>query len=296
MASDFTVTLLGTSSPVPQMERFGMGTLVEAGGEMLLFDCGRGAIQRLFQLSAQHVRVDRLFLTHLHSDHLVGIPDLWLTGWIYGRKTAFQVWGPHGTANMMAHLEQAFEADIHIRRDLDEMLPQSGIDVAAHEIAEGFEYEVQGAQGVVKVKTFDVDHRPVTPAFGFRIEYGGRTVVMSGDTRPCDNLVANAQGADLLIHEVIAPRAFWARPSDMTDHHRRQVIAHHTTPAQAGEIFSRIRPKLAVYSHVIGGADSEAELLDDTAAAYDGDVVIGRDLMRIDVGDDVRIVDSIPAP
>lgn len=265
-----------------------MSTLIEAGGVRLLFDCGRGAIQRLFQLGPDYPRVDRLFLTHLHSDHLVGIPDLWLTGWIMGRNTPFRVWGPSGSADMMAHLQRAFAADIHIRRDLDELLPQSGIDVVAQDIAEGFEYCENG----VAVSTFDVDHRPVTPAFGYRIEYDGRVVVLSGDTRPSDNLVKHSQGADLLIHEVIAPQWFMARRTHMTDHHRRQVVAHHTTPQQAGEIFGRINPALAVYSHVIGGPEADAEILEGTRATYGGDVAIGRDLMRIEIGDEVRIVDG----
>ena len=290
MTADFKVTLLGTSSPSPTIERFGMSTLVEAGDERLLFDCGRGAIQRLFQLGPDYPRVDKLFLTHLHSDHIVGIPDLWLTAWIMGRKTPFRVWGPVGTADMMSHLEQAYQADIHIRRDLDELLPQSGIDFIAHEIEEGFEYRQDG----VTVSTFDVDHRPVTPAFGFRIEYGGRVVVLSGDTRPSDNLVRHAQGADLLIHEIIAPQAFLSRAAQMTEHHRQAVIEHHTTPHQAGEIFSRISPKLAVYSHVIGGpgTDYKAELIEGTRATYAGAVEIGYDLMTVEVGDEVRIVSS----
>ena len=288
MTDDFRVTLLGTSSPSPSIERFGMSTLVEAGGERLLFDCGRGAIQRLLQVGPEYPRVDRLFLTHLHSDHIVGIPDLWLTAWIMGRKTAFKVWGPDGTVDMMAHLEQAYQADIHIRRDLDEMLPQSGIDIVAKDIAEGFEY----THGDVRVVVFDVDHRPVTPAFGYRVEYKDKVVVLSGDTRPCENLVKYAQGADLLIHEIIAPQAFLKRATQMTAHHRQAVIEHHTTPQQAGEIFNKINPKLAVYSHVIGPPISgyEAEILDGTAETYSGAVAIGYDLTRIEIGDDVRIV------
>jgi len=286
MTSDITVTLLGTSSPSPSIERFGISTLVEAGGERLLFDCGRGAIQRLLQLGPEHPRVDKLFLTHLHSDHIVGIPDLWLTAWIMGRKTAFKVWGPDGTVEMMGHLEQAYQEDIHIRRDLDEMLPQSGIDIAAQDIAEGFEYTL----GDVRVVVFDVDHRPVTPAFGFRIEYKDRVVVLSGDTRPCKNLVKHAQGADLLIHEIIAPQAFLKRAVQMTEHHRQAVIERHTTPQQAGEIFNRINPKLAVYSHVIGGPipGYEEEILDGTAETYSGAVEIGYDLTQIKVGDEVK--------
>ena len=105
------------------MSRFGPSILVEAGKEKLLFDCGRGATQRLYQLKIPFNEISMLFLTHLHSDHTVGIPDLWLTGWVMGRSTPLPVWGPEGTKAMMEHLQQAYAFDIHIRRDVDTKLP-----------------------------------------------------------------------------------------------------------------------------------------------------------------------------
>ena len=126
---DLKVTLLGTSTPNPLPDRFGPSTLVEAGSEKLVFDCGRGATIRLWQLKIPLGAV-KLFITHLHSDHTVGIPDLWLTGWLQqpygGRKEAFQIWGPKGTQEMMSHLEKAYQFDIHVRRDVDEKLPSQG--------------------------------------------------------------------------------------------------------------------------------------------------------------------------
>src|SRR5882724_8123786 len=128
------VTLLGTGNPEPRMDRFGPSILVEAGKEKFLFDCGRGATQRLAQLNIPFSEVTALFLTHLHSDHVVGIPDLWLTGWIRGRKTPMQVWGPAGTTQMMSHLEEAFSFDIHMRRDVDGKLPAQVVIVVAKDI------------------------------------------------------------------------------------------------------------------------------------------------------------------
>ena len=113
---DIRVTLLGTGVPTPVMERFGPSTLVEAGGEILLFDAGRGVLQRLFQLQTPLQAVRSVFLTHLHSDHVVGLPDLWLTGWLMGKpEVPLRIWGPRGTAAMMTHLDQAFQCDIRIR-------------------------------------------------------------------------------------------------------------------------------------------------------------------------------------
>src|SRR5258708_36580856 len=124
------VTPLGTGSPQARMDRFGPSILVEAGEKKLMFDCGRGATQRIEQIKIPFTEIDALFLTHLHSDHVVGIPDLWLTGWARGRKAPFQVWGPAGTRDMMSHLEEAFQFDIRIRQE-DDKLPPQGVAVIA---------------------------------------------------------------------------------------------------------------------------------------------------------------------
>jgi ribonuclease Z len=115
-AQDITITLLSTGCPPAVMNRFGPSILVEAGGQKFLFDAGRGALQRLNQLKVRWQDVRGVFFTHLHSDHVVGFPDLWLTGWLTpGRSVPLNVWGPRGTKNMMSHLEQAFDFDIRIR-------------------------------------------------------------------------------------------------------------------------------------------------------------------------------------
>ena len=163
-AQNLKVTLLGTGNPEPRMDRFGPSILVEAGHEKLLFDCGRGAAQRIAQINVPFSEVTALFLTHLHSDHVVGIPDLWLTGWIRGRKTPMQVWGPAGTTPMMAHLEEAFSFDIRMRRDIDGKLPAQGVVVVAKDIEQGVVYE----SGGIKVTAFTVDHGPVKPALGYQ--------------------------------------------------------------------------------------------------------------------------------
>src|SRR5438093_3136272 len=145
-AQTLKVTLLGTGNPRPVMERFGPSILVEAGQEKLLFDCGRGATQRIYQLKVPFAEVNALFLTHLHSDHVVGVPDLWLTGWIMGRKTPLRVWGPNGTQQMMKHLKEAYAFDIHIRRDVDEQIAPAGVVVEAKDIEQGVVYESGGVK------------------------------------------------------------------------------------------------------------------------------------------------------
>ncbi len=205
-AQGLKVTLLGTGTPWPSIDRFGPSTLVEAGAEKLVFDVGRGASQRIWQLGMPLRAVTGVFLTHLHSDHTVGLPDLWLTGGLSGpfggRTTPFRIWGPTGTEEMMSALETAFQADIGIRSETQDARPE-GLAVVAENIAEGVVYERNG----VRVTAFDVDHGDVKPALGYRVDYGGQSVVISGDTRFSENLIRFSTGADLLIHEVGAAKA-----------------------------------------------------------------------------------------
>jgi ribonuclease Z len=282
-SQNFKVTLLGTGYPRPVMERFGPSILVEAGKEKLLFDCGRGSTQRLFQLKVPFADMTALFLTHLHSDHVVGIPDFYLTGWIFGRHTPLRVWGPTGTTDMMTHLEQAYDFDIHMRRDVDEKLPAQGVVVVAKDIEQGVVYQ----SGDVKVTAFTVDHSPIKPAFGYRVDYAGHSVVLSGDTRFSENLIQFAQGTDLLIHEVLDPEAYRASDRLYNAVQRQKVIDHHTTTGQAGTVFSRVKPKLAVYSHVV--PFDATDLVAHTRKTYSGPLEVGEDMMSIEIGDKVKV-------
>jgi ribonuclease Z len=280
---EIKVTLLGTGGPPPVMDRFGPSTFVQAGGENFLFDAGRGAIQRLYQSKIPLKDVNALFLTHLHSDHIVGIPDLYLTGWVNGkREKPFQVWGPKGTQAMMDHLERAFDFDIRIRLYDDQSSPQ-GITIQAHDIVEGVIYDRNG----VKVTAFEVDHRPIQPAFGYRIDYAGRSVVISGDTRVSENLIRHARETDLLIHEVVAPESL--QRANYPPERIKTIVNHHTTAEQAGVLFDRIKPGLAVYSHIILPGATSQDLVPATRKTYSGPLEVDEDLMVIEVGEKINV-------
>ena len=287
---EIKVTLLGTGCPPPVMHRFGPSILVEAGEQKLLFDAGRGALQRLTQLKVRWQEVQGVFLTHLHSDHVVGFPDLWLTGWIVppGRQVPLQVWGPRGTKKMMALLEQAYEFDIRIRLYDDRAAPD-GVVLLAEDVSEGVVYD----KGGVKVTAFEVDHTPVKPAFGYRIDYAGHAVVLSGDTRVSENLIRYAQGVDVLVHEVAAPETF--QRAGTPPERAKSVIAHHVTPEQAGEVFARTKPKLAVYSHIVLPTATEQDLIPLTRKTYAGPVELGEDLMVIAVGEKIEVRRPTPS-
>jgi ribonuclease Z len=295
MSNDFRVTLLGTGTPIPRPDRFGPSTLVEAGNQKLLVDAGRGATIRLTQLGIPIGSLDALLLTHYHFDHTCGVPDVWLTGWLeshFGtRTTPFRVIGPTGAATLMQGLQQAYALDIAIRI-ADEKLPLSGIDVQVSEYDhDGVVYDVDG----LKVTAFEVDHGDaIKPCYGYRFDYDGRAAVLSGDTRFNENVIKHAHGVDLLVHEVAA-----ASPELMKRAYIQRIIAHHTVPQAVGVVFSRTRPKLAAYTHLVYlGKDSKDEtvapidlnmLEAQTRETYDGPLVLGEDLMTFDLGETVRV-------
>ncbi len=292
------VTLLGTGAPVPSIERFGPSILVEAGGQKLLFDCGRGASQRLWQLKIPLGQVDALFLTHLHSDHIVGIPDLWLTGWIpgvYGRRAhPFVVFGPDGTKEMMENLVKAYAWDINIRSK-EKNKADSGVLVNANDIKESFVWERNG----VKVTPFTVPHAEfIDSALGYRIDFAGRSVILSGDTRYSENLLRYAKGADVIVHEVAAANERSVQTSPLIN----QILGFHTSPEEAGKVFDQIKPKLAVYSHIVLlTADPSLppptanDLVIRTQKVYKGDLRVGEDLLSIEIDNKVKVSKYEPA-
>lgn len=280
----FRVTLLGTGAPPPVFDRCGPSTLVEVGKEKFIFDAGRGAMQRLHQLGIPFADITGVFLTHHHSDHVVGFVDLWLTGWIgrpWGmRTTPLRVWGPSGTKQMMEHLPKAFHVDIRVR---SHNYTPDGVRLEADQINEGMVYD----RGGVRIVAFEVDHGGEDlPAFGYRIHHRGRSVVLSGDTTFNENLIRHAAGTDLIVHEVTAAAGAAAENKEQL----KRISANHTTPEQAGVVFSRVQPKLAVYNHLLlfGGAKAE-DLLPATRRNYAGPLVVGEDLMQFEIGEVIQV-------
>ena len=291
-SSLFRITLLGTGNPRPSPDRFGPSSLVEAGPYRVLVDAGRGATIRLLQAGGRDLLggIDFVLLTHLHSDHTVGLPDVWLTGWIAGRERPLAVYGPEGTESMVRHLQRAYEFDVENRRDVLEKLPAAGAELQATEVTidkEGAAARVVFDRDGLRILAFAVDHGPQTPAFGYRFEYAGRTAVFSGDCRPTPGLIVQAHGADVLVHEVVSP-ALLRRRSLLSDPEAiERIIGHHTTAEEAGRIFALARPRLAVYSHIVPSMATAADLVPATRKEYKGRLAVGYDLMTITIGEKI---------
>jgi ribonuclease Z len=290
---EIIVTLLGTGSPVPSTTRFGPATLVQAGGLNLLFDAGRGVTVRLYQLGMSFGKgIDAVFLTHYHSDHVEGLPDLWMTGYMFGpfgsRAKPLRLWGPsddtaglNGVVKIAKGLTEAFSDDVRIRQ-ADEHITAAATGIEPHNFAQdGVVFE----EGGVKVTAFAVNHGDlIKPSVGYRVDYASRSITISGDTQPDENLIRHAAGTDLLIHEVFAISPQLAAVPAL-----KPVADHHTSPEQAGTVFSQVKPKLAVYTHFVLIGTAGEEIVTRTRTTYQGPLASGEDLMRLTIGSSVSL-------
>ena len=269
------VVMLGTGTPRPLPDVWGPATAVMVGSRVFLVDAGVGVERRLAAAGLPTAGVTAAFITHLHSDHVLGLADLIFTSWVMGRTRPFPVYGPHGLAAMTGHLYAAFSEDIRVRTEGLEHESRGGYRIEVREIGPSVVYD----SGGVRVTAFPVEHGEWREAYGYRFDSPGRSIVLSGDTRPSEELVRMATGVDLLIHEV--------QPSDSTQHPGNRsatewasyVRAYHTTALQLGELAARARPKLLVVYHD-GRRVAAARILADIRRSFSGPVVLAADLQR----------------
>jgi ribonuclease Z len=277
---------------MPSPDQVGPAILVQAGGEQLMFDCGRGCTTRLAQIDPHLInKVDRVFISHLHSDHIVGVDDLWLNGWTQGRNVPLQVWGPKGVKNLMSGLRQAFAFDINTRYGDGAPATKDGLADAFTELSEdGVVYSENG----VEVTAFLVDHATVKPAWGYRIDYKGRSVMISGDTAPTENLYTYGKKADVILHEVISPSMANYIKSIFTPEQAALIISYHTEAKDAGDIFLKSEPRLAVYYHTAVNEKSVQSLMSVTREVYEGPLEVSHDLYQIRIGGEVTTHNMTP--
>jgi len=271
------VVLLGTGTPNADPDHFGPGVAIVVDTAVYLVDAGAGIVRRaaaaarddtIPALAAAHLRID--FLTHLHSDHTVGLPDLMFSPWVLGRTTPLEVYGPPGTATMVEHLNAAYAEDVDIRLHGGEPSNKTGFGGRAHDVAPGVVYQ----DALVRVTAFRVPHGRWPNAYGYRFDTPDRSVVISGDTSPSDAVVHACDGCDVLVHEVMLGKSLDARTADWQAYHH----AYHTTGVELGGIATRARPKLLVLYHLGPPGVADDALLEEIRRSYAGPVRVGRDL------------------
>ena len=291
-SDEIKLTFLGTGAPRPSHDRYGPAILVEAGDYKIMVDAGPGMRERLFQAGGFEMltAVDHLLITHLHFDHTISAPGLWLTGWLFGRKVPMNVYGPTGTSAMMANFQTAYDWDIRYRKIVG--VHKEGSELIARDIGAGVFFDKDG----LKIAAFNVEHMPIDiesgesmglegATLGYRIDYKGRSVLFSGDTRstPSSEIIPMGKGVDVLIHETQVPA-----PGDTPEARLANVsLSVHSTPAQVAYVFNQTRPRLGVYSHIIPPEIGAAELLPMTD--YSGEMLVAEDLMTLTIGDEITI-------
>lgn len=270
------IVLLGTGTPNADPDRSGPSVAIVVNDTAYIVDFGPGVVRRAaaaFHRGIKGLAVKNLklaFVTHLHSDHTAGYPDLILTPWVLERRAPLEVYGPRGISAMTRHILRAYREDIDIRLGGGEPSNKTGYRVVAHEIKPGVIYRDEN----VTVKAFLVNHGSWREAYGFRFETPDRTIVISGDCRPSPSVIRNCNGCDVLIHEVYSQAGFATRPLEWQKYHSR----YHTSSGELAELASKARPGLLVLYHQLFWGTSEDDLLKEVRAGYAGKVVSGRDL------------------
>ncbi|HVC19760.1 MAG TPA: MBL fold metallo-hydrolase [Vicinamibacterales bacterium] len=271
------LVLLGTGTPNADPRHWGPAVAVVVNGESYLVDAGVGIVRQAAAAAGngipalQPARLRRLFVTHLHSDHTLGLPDLMLSPWVLERPVPLDVYGPAGLAAMTRRIEEAWRDDIHNR--LNGLEPQSTRNYRAitHAIEAGRIYE----DANVRIDAIPVRHESWPEAYGFRFQTADRTIVISGDTTPVDAIVEAARGCDLLLHEVYSAARLLTRPPAWQTYHR----ASHTSTVELAELAGRAQPALLVLYHQLYWGATDADLVQEIHdAGYTGPVVSGQDL------------------
>ena len=268
------IVILGSGTPNAEADRVSSGVAIDIDGQPYLVDCGHGVVQRVVEaheaglIGWDTTALNRLFVTHCHADHTVGLPDLLYTPWIHGRADMILVYGPAGLKDMARHLQAAYAENV---REHSRAHPttESGYQIRAHPVSAGLCYQ----DNRVTVHALAADHGDLE-AFSYKFITARGTIVVSGDTKPVPAFVDWARGCDILIHEVYSAEQFPARPPAWQDYHSRT----HTSTRELAALANLIRPGRLLLYHQLFWEQTPEELLAEIKRAYDGDVISTKDL------------------
>jgi ribonuclease Z len=269
------LVLLGTGTPFADPERSGPSLAIVVNDQSYIVDCGPGVVRRASTLSKEipalgASQLKKLFITHLHTDHTVGYPDMIFTPAVLDRNAPLEVYGPKGIKSMTNHILKAYKKDIKIRIDGLEMGDKRGYVVDIHEIKPGLIYQDE----LVKVYAFKVSHGNWDHAYGYRFETPDKVIVISGDGTYSQSLIDNAKDCDILVHEIFSQKGLDKREDRWKKYHS----TFHTSPTQLGNIANQVKPKLLVLTHILFFKESKETLMEEIKQHYKGAVIMGNDL------------------
>ena len=273
------LTLLGTGCPSVDHKRFGPANLISTKKTKILVDCGSGITQRLHQLNISLAEIDVLLFTHLHSDHAVDLYQLIISSWHSYRVTPWKIYGPKGTKKFVKKIMDAWADERKLR-----------ISYESRASAKAFEMQVTEFKSIgsikikdVNIKYFEVDHKPVKYAYGFCFTNNSKKLTISGDTRPCENVMKYAQKSDVLLHEVFIEGEILQINKMRTKKTLHNVQSYHTTSTQVGKVAFISGAKKLVLTHFVPTRFNKNNLKKIVKKDFGKDPIIGEDLMTIKV-------------
>jgi len=273
------LTLLGTGCPSVDHKRFGPSNLITTNKAKILVDCGSGVTQRLHQLKVSSANIDALLFTHLHSDHAIDLYQLIISSWHSYRIKPWKIYGPKGTKKFVNKIMDAWADERKLRISYEARASTKAFKIDVIEFKSLGEIKVKD----LKIKYFEVDHKPVKYAYGFAFIHNNKKLTISGDTKPCENLMKCAQKSDVLLHEVFIEGEILKTNKMRTKQTLHNVKSYHTTSSQVGKVAFITQSKKLVLTHFVPTQFNKNRLKKVVKSDFGKDPIIGEDLMTINI-------------
>ena len=266
------IVLLGTGCPSPSHIRYGPSTLISTKRLNILIDAGSGVTQRLSEFGLAPSEIDIILITHLHSDHIVDLYQLYISGWHTGRTKPFKIVGPKGIKKFFDKTVEAYADELNLRVDWEKRPNHEGLEIDITEIDKEYSYEERS----IKIKSIEVQHQPVEPAYGYQVFVDDKKITYSGDTRYSINLEEASENAEYLIHEVFVDLNFDEKR--MTKETLENVKDYHSTPEDVGNLAQAANVKKLILNHFVPPVFDEESLKAEISHYYKGKIIVGKDL------------------
>jgi len=273
------LTLLGTGCPSVDHKRFGPSNLISTKTAKILVDCGSGITQRLHELKVSSANIDALLFTHLHSDHAVDLYQLIISSWHSYRIKPWKIYGPKGTKKFVNKIMDAWADERKLRISYEARASVKAFDIDVVEFKSLGNLKIKD----IKIKYFEVDHKPVKYAYGFSFTNKNKKLTISGDTKPCENLMKYAQKSDVLLHEVFIEGEIKEINKMRTQKTLHNVQSYHTTSSEVGKVAFIAQVKNLVLTHFVPTRFNKRNLKKVVKKDFGKDPIIGEDLMTIEI-------------